>query len=52
MRFVPTLVHGVADYIVGIGMILLAFVSDAEEAGFGLRAWLEADPDHADPSRL
>jgi hypothetical protein len=34
MRFVPTLVHGVADYIVGIGMILLAFVSDAEEVGF------------------
>jgi hypothetical protein len=34
MRFVPTLVHGVADYIVGIGMILLAFISDADGAGF------------------
>ncbi|TDK36852.1 hypothetical protein E2F50_08040 [Rhizobium deserti] len=34
MRFVPTLVHGVADYIVGIGMILLAFISGTEGSGF------------------
>ena len=34
MRFVPTLVHGIADYAVGIGMIVLAFISGAEGAGF------------------
>jgi hypothetical protein len=34
MRFVPTLVHGIADYVVGFGMILLAFVSGAEGPGF------------------
>lgn len=30
MRFIPQSLHGVADYLVGVGMILLAFVSGAE----------------------
>jgi hypothetical protein len=34
MRFIPTSVHAVADYLVGFGMILLAFISGAEGAGF------------------
>nr|CAD6416924.1 membrane protein [Rhizobium sp. Q54] len=34
MRFVPSLAHGVADYLVGLGMIVLAFASGAEGAGF------------------
>lgn len=34
MRFVPTLVHGIADYLVGAGMILLAFATGATGAGF------------------
>lgn len=36
MRFVPTLVHGIADYAVGLGMIMLAFISGAEGAAFAL----------------
>ncbi|MCJ8520667.1 ABC-type antimicrobial peptide transport system permease subunit [Pseudorhizobium tarimense] len=34
MRFVPTLIHGIADYTVGAGMILLAFITGANGAGF------------------
>ncbi|MCF6370117.1 hypothetical protein [Rhizobium halophilum] len=34
MRFVPTLVHGIADYVVGAVMILLAFVADIGGIGF------------------
>ena len=34
MRFVPTLVHGIADYVVGIGMIALAFLSGTDGIGF------------------
>lgn len=34
VRFVPSLAHGVADYLVGLGMIVLAFASGAEGAGF------------------
>ena len=34
MRFVPTFLHGIADYVVGLGMVLLAFVSGAEGPGF------------------
>lgn len=34
MRFVPTLVHGIADYIVGVGMIALAFLAGADGIGF------------------
>eukprot|EP00913_Durusdinium_trenchii_P021283 g19996.t1 len=34
MRFIPTVIHGLADYAVGIGMILLAFAAGAEGAGF------------------
>lgn len=34
MRFVPTLIHGIADYLVGAGMILLAFATGATGAGF------------------
>jgi hypothetical protein len=30
LRFIPQSLHGVADYLVGIGMILLAFLSGAE----------------------
>lgn len=32
MRFVPTLVHGVADYTVGLGMIVLAVLGGAQGA--------------------
>ena len=38
MRFVPTLVHGIADYAVGAGMILLAFI--AGDGGIGFFAFL------------
>lgn len=34
MRFIPTLVHGIADYGVGIGMITLAMVGDVEGIAF------------------
>ncbi|CAD7057216.1 hypothetical protein RHAB21_01087 [Pseudorhizobium halotolerans] len=34
MRFVPTFLHGIADYVVGLGMVLLAFASGAEGPGF------------------
>ena len=34
MRFVPTLIHGIADYLVGAAMVLLAFATCATGAGF------------------
>jgi hypothetical protein len=34
MRFVPTLVHGIADYLVGIGMIVIAFIAGGGGIGF------------------
>ncbi|MCK8782619.1 hypothetical protein M0654_21865 [Rhizobium sp. NTR19] len=34
MRFIPTSVHGIADYLVCLGMIILAFVAGAQGAGF------------------
>ena len=34
MRFVPTIVHAVADYLVGMAMIVLAFISGAQGIGF------------------
>lgn len=34
MRFVPTLIHGIADYLVGIGMIAVALMAGAEGVGF------------------
>ncbi len=34
MRFIPTSIHGVADYLVCIAMLVLAFVSGAEGTGF------------------
>ncbi len=34
MRFVPTLVHAIADYVVGVGMVVLAWFGGASGAGF------------------
>ncbi|AXV15198.1 hypothetical protein CYG48_05460 [Neorhizobium sp. SOG26] len=34
MRFIPTSVHGIADYLVCLGMIIMAFVAGAQGAGF------------------